>query len=69
MGYVRVSTKDQNIVRQIKKMKDLGIEDRYISIDKQSGKDFNRPNYQAMKMLIRKDDLIYLDALDRLGRD
>jgi DNA invertase Pin-like site-specific DNA recombinase len=69
VGYVRVSTKDQNTERQIIKMQALGIDDRYIFIDKQSGKDFDRPKYQAMKMLIREGDLIYLDALDRLGRD
>lgn len=69
VGYVRVSSKDQNTERQIKKMHELAIDDRYIFIDKQSGKDFNRPKYQAMKMLIREGDLVYLDALDRLGRD
>jgi DNA invertase Pin-like site-specific DNA recombinase len=42
---------------------------RYIFMDKQSGKDFNRPRYQAMRLMIREGDLIYLDALDRLGRD
>ncbi|WP_141505728.1 recombinase family protein [Paenibacillus luteus] len=69
LGYVRVSTKEQNTERQIKKMKELGIEDRYIFIDKQSGKDFNRPQYQALRLIIREGDLLYLDALDRLGRD
>lgn len=47
----------------------IGIEERYIFIDKQSGKDFNRPQYQAMRLVVRKGDLIYVDALDRLGRD
>lgn len=69
LGYVRVSTKDQNTERQLKKMIDLGIEDRYIFVDKQSGKDFNRPQYQALRLVIREGDLLYLDALDRLGRD
>lgn len=69
MGYVRVSSKDQNTDRQLKKMQELGIEDRYLFVDKQSGKDFDRPRYQAMKLMIREGDLIYLDALDRLGRD
>lgn len=69
LGYVRVSTKEQNTERQIKKMKELGIEDRYIFIDKQSGKDFDRPQYQALRLIIREGDLLYLDALDRLGRD
>ncbi|MFC5647947.1 recombinase family protein [Paenibacillus solisilvae] len=69
LGYVRVSSKDQNTERQLKKMHELGIEERYIFVDKQSGKDFDRPKYQAMKMMIREKDLVYLDALDRLGRD
>ncbi|MEJ9233320.1 recombinase family protein [Peribacillus butanolivorans] len=69
LGYVRVSAKDQNPERQLKKFRELKIEERYIFIDKQSGKDFNRPQYQAMLLIIREGDLIFLDALDRLGRD
>lgn len=69
LGYVRVSSKDQNEERQVKKMRELGIDERYIFIDKQSGKDFDRPKYQAMKLVVREGDLIYIDALDRLGRD
>lgn len=69
IGYVRVSTKEQNTDRQIKKMRELGIEERYIFVDKQSGKDFNRPQYQAMRLVIREGDLLYMDSLDRLGRD
>jgi DNA invertase Pin-like site-specific DNA recombinase len=69
LGYVRVSTKEQNTERQVKKMRELGIEERYIFIDKQSGKDFDRPQYQALRLIIREGDLLYLDALDRLGRD
>lgn len=68
-GYVRVSSKDQNTERQLKKMYELGLEERYIFVDKQSGKDFDRPKYQALKMMVREADLIYLDSLDRLGRD
>ncbi|RAL21975.1 recombinase family protein [Thermoflavimicrobium daqui] len=68
MGYIRVSSKDQNIERQLKKMHELGIEERYIFIDKQSGKDFDRPQYQMMKRFIREGDMVYIDALDRLGR-
>lgn len=49
MGYCRVSTDEQNETRQILKMKALNIEDRYIFIDKQSGKNFNRPEYQLMR--------------------
>ncbi len=69
LGYVRVSSKDQNEGRQLAKMQELAIEDRFIFVDKQSGKDFDRPQYQAMKQVIRAGDVIYIDALDRLGRD
>ncbi|MFZ3589730.1 recombinase family protein [Bacillus sp. DJP31] len=69
LGYARVSAKDQNPERQLKKFRELRIEERYVFIDKQSGKDFNRPQYQAMLLIIREGDLVYLDALDRLGRD
>ncbi|SHE35143.1 Resolvase, N terminal domain [Seinonella peptonophila] len=51
LGYVRVSSKDQNQERQMKKMLDLGIEERMIFVDKQSGKDFERPGYQAFREL------------------
>lgn len=69
IGYVRVSSKDQNEERQVIKLRELGIEDRFLFIDKASGKDFARQEYQAMKRIVRKGDVIYLDALDRLGRD
>lgn len=69
IGYVRVSSEEQNESRQLQKMRELGIEERMIFVDKQSGKDFDRPRYQAMKLIIREGDLIYIDALDRLGRD
>lgn len=69
LGYVRVSSKDQNEGRQLDKMKALGIKDKYIFIDKASGKDFDRPEYQKMRDVVREGDLVYLDALDRLGRN
>ncbi|RUS49269.1 hypothetical protein QI30_20240, partial [Kurthia sp. 3B1D] len=68
-GYIRVSTVDQNTARQEAKMKALGIDDRDIYIDHASGKDFNRPQYQNMKSRLRSGDLVYVDALDRLGRN
>lgn len=68
-GYVRVSTKDQNTDRQIVKMQELGINERDIFIDKASGKDFDRHQYQALKAQLRKGDLIYIVSLDRLGRN
>lgn len=69
LAYVRVSTKDQNIDRQINKMRELGVEERFIFIDKASGKDLNREQYQAMRSIARDRDLIYIDSLDRLGRN
>lgn len=68
MGYCRVSSIDQNETRQILKMKALDIEDRYIFIDKQSGRNFNRLEYQLMRRFCEEGDLIYIDSLDRLGR-
>lgn len=68
-GYVRVSTAEQNVERQLSKMRELGIGERDIFVDRASGKNFNRPQYQALKSVIRTGDLIYLDALDRLGRN
>ena len=69
IGYIRVSDKSQNPDRQIEKMKAIGIEERFIFVDRQSGKDFSRPAYQSMKQVLREGDLLYLDALDRLGRN
>ncbi len=69
MGYVRVSSKDQNEGRQLEKMKALNIKEKYIFIDKASGKDFNRTQYQRMRNMLREGDLIYIDSLDRLGRN
>jgi DNA invertase Pin-like site-specific DNA recombinase len=69
ISYIRVSSQDQNEARQVKKMLDKGVDKEDIYIDKASGKDFNRPEYQAMKRNIRKGDLVYIDALDRLGRN
>ncbi|WP_440604158.1 recombinase family protein [Bacillus sp. GB_SG_008] len=68
-GYVRVSSKDQNEERQIQNMKDLGIEDRDIFIDKKSGKNMERENYQMLKRLVRTGDTIVFDSLTRLGRN
>lgn len=70
-GYVRVSAKDQNPDRQIAKMRELGIEERRIFVEKASGKDFERPVYQAMKNsgALREGDVLYIDSIDRLGRN
>ncbi len=69
IAYVRISAKTQNLERQLDTMKQLGIEDRFIFQDIASGKDFKRPGYSAMKGILREGDLLYIDALDRLGRD
>ena len=69
IGYIRISTKEQNEGRQLETMRSLGIEDRFIFIDKQSGKDFDREQYQTMKLMLREGDCLYLDSLDRLGRN
>lgn len=69
LAYVRVSAEDQNEMRQVEKMKELGVEDRFIFIDKKSGKDFDREEYQKMKFVLREGDLLYVDSIDRLGRN
>ncbi|MEK3720583.1 recombinase family protein [Paenibacillus sp. FSL H8-0034] len=68
-GYIRVSTKEQNEARQIEALKGLDIQERDLYIDKQSGKDFDRPKYQALKLVLRKGDILFIKELDRLGRN
>lgn len=68
-GYVRVSTKEQNIDRQMTAMDEVGICKSNIYIDKLSGKDFNRPQYQKLIKKIRSGDVIFIKSIDRLGRD
>lgn len=68
-GYVRVSTTTQNIDRQMEEMHKFGLTDEFIYIDKQSGKDFDRPNYQIMKSKLKRDDLLIIKSIDRLGRN
>ncbi|MCL2522532.1 MAG: recombinase family protein [Erysipelotrichales bacterium] len=68
-GYVRVSTVTQNVDRQVDEMQKLGLTEKYIFIDKQSGKDFNRVNYQKLKKKLKKNDLLIIKSIDRLGRD
>lgn len=68
-GYIRVSSKDQNEARQVEKMRELGIDERHIFIDKESGKDFDREQYQAMLAMLREGDLVYIPSIDRLGRN
>lgn len=68
-GYIRVSTKDQNEGRQFDAMINMGINERDIYMDKQSGKNFDRPQYQLLKRIIRKGDVLYIHSLDRFGRN
>lgn len=68
-GYARVSSKDQNEVRQMEALKAAGIDERNIFLDKQSGKDFNRENYKLMIRLLRDGDIVFVTSIDRLGRD
>ncbi|SER09251.1 Site-specific DNA recombinase [Gracilibacillus ureilyticus] len=68
-AYIRVSSKEQNEGRQIAEVKKLGIDERDIYIDKQSGKDFNRPAYQSLKHNLREGDLLYIHSIDRFGRN
>ncbi len=67
-GYVRVSSREQNEDRQMMALQEL-VEMKNIYVDKQSGKDFNRPQYQKMMRKLRKDDLLYVKSIDRLGRN
>lgn len=69
IGYVRISSKTQSLERQLIELQKIGIEERFIFQDVASGKDFDRTGYLAMKKVIRKGDCLYIDSLDRLGRD
>lgn len=68
-GYIRVSTREQNEDRQILALKELSIPEKHLFIDKQSGKDFERPQYRKMVRKLKKDDLLYIKSIDRLGRN
>lgn len=68
-GYVRVSSKGQNEDRQLLALRELGIPEKNIFIEKQSGKDFERPQYQKLVWKLKKDDLLYIKSIDRLGRN
>jgi DNA invertase Pin-like site-specific DNA recombinase len=68
-GYIRVSSKDQNEGRQLASMNDLEIDDRDIFIDKQSGSNFHREQYQLLKRILRQGDILYIHSLDRFGRN
>lgn len=68
-GYVRVSTREQNEDRQLIALREVGVSDKNIFMDKQSGKDFERPQYKKLLRKMKKDDLLYIKSIDRLGRN
>lgn len=68
-GYIRVSSSDQNEARQLIALKEIGVAEKNIYLDKQSGKDFNRPQYKCLLRKLKKDDLLYIKSIDRLGRN
>ena len=67
-GYVRVSTADQNVARQLVKMRSLGIGDDALFVDRCSGRDMDRPEWARLMAAIAEGDRIVIDSLDRLGR-
>lgn len=69
LGYVRISTTDQNIDRQIIALKEMGVPDKNIYIDRQTGKNFNRPEYKKLLRRIDKNTVLYVKSIDRLGRN
>lgn len=68
-GYIRVSTREQNEDRQVIALRGVGIPEKNVYMDKQSGKDFNRPQYKKLLRKLKKDDLLYIKSIDRLGRN
>ena len=68
-GYIRVSTREQNEERQLIALREIAIPEQNIFMDKQSGKDFNRPQYKKLIRRLKPDDLLYIKSIDRLGRN
>ena len=68
-AYIRVSSKDQNIDRQVEAMRNIGILEKNMYIDRQSGKNFNRKKYQSLLKKLNSNDELYIKSIDRLGRD
>lgn len=68
-GYIRVSTREQNEGRQLIALHEAGVPKKNIYMDKQSGKDFERPQYRRLLRKLKKDDLFYIKSIDRLGRN
>ena len=68
-GYIRVSTKEQNEDRQVIALREWGVASNRIYLDKQSGKDFERPQYRRLMRKLKQDDLLVVKSIDRLGRN
>lgn len=68
-GYIRVSTREQNEDRQILAMRNFGVPDSAIIMDKQSGKDFDRPGYKRLMKKLKPEDTLVIKSIDRLGRN
>lgn len=68
-GYIRISSRDQNDERQRIALREVHVAPGHIYTDKQSGKDFNRPQYKRLLRKLKKDDLLYIKSIDRLGRN
>ena len=68
-GYARISSTDQNEERQMLALKEAGVMNKNIFLDKKSGKDFDRPQYQKMLKKLKENDLLYIKSIDRLGRN
>lgn len=68
-GYIRVSTREQNEDRQLIALREIAVPEKNIFLDKQSGKDFERPQYKKLVRRMKKDDLLYIKSIDRLGRN
>ena len=67
-GYVRVSTKEQNEARQVIAMHEFGVDEQNVFVEKQSGKDFNRPKYKRLLRKLQAGDTLVIKSIDRLGR-
>ena len=68
-GYIRVSTREQNEDRQVIALQEMAVPQQNIHMDKKSGKDFERPQYKKLLRRLKKDDLLYIKSIDRLGRN
>ena len=68
-GYIRVSTREQNEDRQLLALRQAGLSEKNLFVDKQSGKDFKRPEYKKLFKRLKRDDVLYIKSIDRLGRN